>query len=128
MTAIKILLVEDHLVAQKIAVAVLKSLNCDIDVASDGKIALAKSYQKTYDLILLDIGLPDMDGHAVTLKIRQDKKGAKRTPIVALTAHADEQEKAKALQSGMDDFLAKPLTPQMAQQILDRYCHQKNAR
>jgi len=100
METIKILLVEDHLIAQKIAVAVLKSLSCDIDVAGDGHTALAKSHQKIYDLIFMYIGLPDMDGHAVTIKIRQYEKSAKHTPIVALLLTLTNRKKQKLWNPG----------------------------
>ena len=91
------------------------------NMAEDGQNALAKFQNKTYDLVFMDIGLPDMDGHAVTMKIREHEKGIRHAPIVALTAHANDAEKAKAMASGMDGFYAKPLTPQIAQQVLSQY-------
>jgi CheY-like chemotaxis protein len=102
MKTIKILLVEDHLIAQKMVSLVLGSLNCQVEIAADGKTALEKSQMTDYDLILMDIGLPDIDGHTVTEKIRKNEKNTRRVPIVALTAHADESEKTKASRSGMD--------------------------
>lgn len=121
MKTIQILLVEDHPLAQKMAEAILKSLNCQIDIANDGQSALEKAKSKTYDLVLMDVGLPDIDGHEVTVKIREHEKGTRHTPIVALTAHANEEEKAKAMAAGMDDFQVKPLTPEGAEKILSKY-------
>lgn len=115
-------MIEDNPIALKIAALALKGLGCEVDTAEDGKAALAKHAENVYDLILMDIGLPDMDGHEVTIKIREKEKSANRhTPIVALTAHADEEQQAKAVAAGMDGFFAKPLTSSLAQQILNQY-------
>ncbi len=121
MKIIQILLVEDHPLAQKMTSVVLQSLNCQVDVAGDGQTALTKAQSKDYDLIFMDVGLPDMDGHAVAMKIREYEQSNRHTPIVALTAHADDAEKAKAMASGMDGFHVKPLTPQIAREVLSKY-------
>lgn len=121
MKLMQILLVEDHPIAQKMASTVLESLNCQVDVAGDGETALSKVQNKIYDLIFMDIGLPDIDGHTVARKIREYEKNTRHILIVALTANTDDEERAKVMASGMDDFYAKPLTPQIAQQILSKY-------
>lgn len=122
MSKIKVLVVEDNLLAQKIAAKAFAALGCEVDTADDGHAALAKHADKVYDLIIMDIGLPDMDGHEVTMKIREKEKNTQcHTPIVALTAHAAEEQKAKALAAGMDGFFAKPLMPPLAKQILSQY-------
>lgn len=122
MEKIRVLVVEDNLLAQKIAAKAFAALGCEVDTADDGKAALEKHAGKVYDLILMDIGLPDMNGHEVTMEIRKKEKSTQRhTPIVALTAHADEEQKAKASAAGMDGFFAKPLMPPLAQQILTQY-------
>jgi CheY-like chemotaxis protein len=90
-------------------------------VAEDGETALSKVQKKNYDLIFMDIGLPDIDGYTVTLKIRKRERTTRHTPIVALTANANEPEKAKAMAAGMDDFYAKPLTAEIAKKILNQH-------
>lgn len=118
----QILLVEDHPVAQKMAATILESLGCNVDVADDGKAALTKISNKTYDLIFMDIVLPDINGNEVTREIRKyEHSHSHHTPIVALTSNDSEEEKNKSLEAGMDDYCLKPLTPQAAQEVLDHY-------
>lgn len=124
MKIIQALVVEDHPVAQEMAAHVLKLLHCEVDVADSGEIALAKTRSKNYDLIFIDIGLPGMDGYTVTLKIREYEKTAQHAVIVALTSSDDDVEKAQAIASGMDDFYGKPLTRQIAQNIISQYIKQ----
>ena len=124
---IQILLIEDHPIARMMLSKILESLHCQIDVAEDGETALNKAKNKNYDLIFMDIGLPDMDGYTVTLKIREREKTTQRIPIVALTANANDAEKAKAMASGIDDFYAKPLTTEIAQKIINHYVKQQYA-
>ena len=121
MKIIQALVVEDHSVAQEMAAHVLKSLNCEVDVADSGEIALAKTQEKNYDLIFIDISLPNIDGYTVSRKIRKHEKTAQRATIVALTSSDYDAEKAQAIASGMDDFYGKPLTPQIAQKIISQY-------
>jgi len=121
MKSIKILLVEDNPLVQKVATTILQSCYCEVDLAKDGQTALDKIHQHIYDLIFMDIGLPDTDGHTVTMKIREFEKDIRHTPIIALTAHASETERAEGLKAGMDDYFAKPLTLTLAKQILQQY-------
>lgn len=106
-----ILLVEDNELNQKIAVTMLDDMGHQIDVASNGEEALAKFNTNDYDLIFMDIGLPDMDGLDVTSKIRQqeDLTRSKNTPIVAMTAHVYEEDKNNCLEAGMNDVITKPV-------------------
>lgn len=115
----RILLVEDHPIAQKMVSGILQSINCQVDIAGDGKTALSQVYNKNYDLIFMDIGLPDMDGHKVTMKIREYQKNSRHIPIIALTAHVNDSEKAMA--ANMDGFYGKPLTLELAKEILNQY-------
>lgn len=121
MKAIKILLVEDNPLVQKVTATIMQSCHCEVDLARDGQTALDKIQQQIYDLIIMDIGLPDIDGHNVTMKIREFEKNIRHTPIVALTAHASEKERAEGLKAGMDDYFSKPLTLPLAKQILQQY-------
>lgn len=123
---IRVLLVEDHPMAQKLASVLLKSLNCHVETASDGKTALEQFQSNPFDLVLLDIGLPDMSGLEVAAKIREvEKKSASHTPIIALTAHIDDAEKNKGLSSGIDEFYNKPLTSDTGKQILEKISNKK---
>ncbi len=103
-----VLLVEDQPLAAHVARQLLQDHQCASDLAETGKEALAKVKQKHYDLILMDIGLPDVDGIAVTRSIRLDID-AETTPIVALTAHAAAEQRECCLQAGMQDIFTKPL-------------------
>lgn len=121
MKIIQALVVEDHPMAQEMAAHVLQSLNCEVDVADTGEIALLKTQNKTYDLIFIDLTLPNIDGYAVSRKIREHEKTARHATIVALTSSDYDTEKAQAIASGMDDFYGKPLTIQMAQKIINQF-------
>ncbi|HMM10886.1 MAG TPA: response regulator [Bacteroidales bacterium] len=118
-----ILLVEDNELNQKFALAVLRKLGYQIDVAENGLVGLEKFKSKKYDIILMDIQMPEMNGIEATMAIRQIEalEGAnKHIPIIAVTAFALEQDRKNCTEAGMDDFLAKPYKPQeLEQKILD---------
>jgi len=117
----KVLLVEDTPIAIKVAVIILNMLGCKIDVAEKGMVALEMATKNKYDLILMDIGLPDIDGLTVTKQIRQQELEGKHVPIIALTAHSETAIKEKLFEVGLDDLLIKPLTIMNGQQLLQRY-------
>jgi CheY-like chemotaxis protein len=120
----KILLVEDSPLPQMIVKAVLQQLDCSVDVADTGEGSVALCIKNHYDLILMDIGLPGIDGIMAAQLIREQEKHGHHVPIIALTAHDDLAMKTKALAAGMDDYLIKPLTLQTAQAVLNQYCCQ----
>lgn len=109
-----VLLVEDYQVNQKVGSAMLEYLGCSVDVAENGRIAVDFHGRKTYDLILMDCQMPEMDGYEATRVIREIEAGTggsgRRTPIVALTAHAMEGDRERSIAAGMDDHLSKPFT------------------
>lgn len=113
----RILLVEDHPLAADIAKIILLDLNCEVDIASNANEAIAQTEKNTYDLIFMDIGLPDVDGYEVTKQIRKNK----RVPIIALTAHADKQDREECLKSGMDAILIKPLFKEKALNVINTF-------
>jgi two-component system, OmpR family, aerobic respiration control sensor histidine kinase ArcB len=121
---IRVLVVEDHPIAQKIARLVLEGLSCYADIAGSSKEALELFVQHSYDLIFMDIGLPDMDGLHTTACIRseEDKSNFSSVPIVGLTAHTDEQLRLEVLEAGMNDLIAKPLAKENCTEILNRFC------
>lgn len=118
---LNVLLVEDNELNQKFAVAVLRKLGHQIDVAENGLIALEKIKGKNYDIILMDIQMPEMNGIEATRAIRQLEalEGGKHVPIVAVTAFALEQDRKNCADAGMDDFLAKPYKPHELEQKIN---------
>lgn len=124
----KVLLVEDMPIAQKAAGLCLTAFGCTVDIAATGREALALFSQQRYTLILMDLGLPDMDGITVTDTIRrmEASEDKRPTPIIALTAHEAEDIRASCLEAGMNDFLIKPLTRAKAQAILEKYGHHRS--
>ena len=109
--AIKILLVEDYPTNQKLAVNYLKSDGFLVDIAENGKIAVEKFEKNQYNLILMDIQMPVMDGYEATKQIRKIEYNLKKikTPIIAMTAHSLKCFKNQCLMAGMDDYIAKPI-------------------
>jgi PAS domain S-box-containing protein len=102
----RILLVEDNLINRTVALHILNAAGCITDIAKDGGEAIQKFNDNNYDLILSDLSLPDMDGFAIAKYIRNTKSSI---PIIAVTAHSNEETKKEAFQSGMNDFICKPL-------------------
>jgi len=103
-----VLLVEDVLVNQKIAGAMLSNLGVTNDIASDGVEAIELWSKNQYDLIFMDCRMPNMDGYQATQSIRQQEKEGEYISILALTANATEEDREKCISSGMDDIILKP--------------------
>ena len=118
----KILLVEDDKLAAKIAESILTELNCVIDIAPNAKTALRLVQEKDYQLILMDIGLPDMDGIALTHRIRlQQWQRTDTTPIIGLTAHIDVENRQRCLDACMNTVMLKPFRKEMAVELLKTF-------
>lgn len=105
---INILLVEDNELNQLLAVKVFEKFDKTIDIADNGKIAIEKIEKNNYDIILMDIQMPEMDGIELTKYIRANFGTKSKTPIIALTAHATVIEEKRCLDNGMNDYLSKP--------------------
>jgi signal transduction histidine kinase/CheY-like chemotaxis protein len=104
------LLAEDNLINQKVLAKLLEKLDIQSEVANNGKEAVALYLQNDYDIIFMDLHMPEMDGFEATAKIQASDKYQKRqTPIIAVTASVFEQDKVKAISNGMDDFITKPV-------------------
>jgi CheY-like chemotaxis protein len=117
----KVLIVEDNLVNQKVVLKMLQNLGCDAEVAGNGLEALQALDCASYDLILMDCQMPEMDGYQTTAEIRRRENGRGRLPIIALTAHAMQGDRERCLEAGMDDYLSKPINPQALSSALRRW-------
>ena len=119
---LRILLAEDNAVNQKVAARLLEKQGHSVEVASDGMEALAAFTRDAFDLILMDVQMPVMDGYDATLAIRAAEQGTGRhVPIVALTAHAMKGDREICLNAGMDDYLGKPIRPRELASVLERW-------
>jgi PAS domain S-box-containing protein len=108
--SLRILLAEDNLVNQKLAIRLLQKRGHTVVTASNGKEALAALERERFDLVLMDVQMPEMNGFEATALIREkERTTGGRMPIVALTAHAMKGDRERCLESGMDDYLAKPI-------------------
>ena len=122
-TDARVLLAEDHPVNAEIACALLGECGCRVTVANNGHEAVAAFQHGAFDLVLMDIQMPEMDGIEATQKIRQLERagGGERVPIVALTANALRDDRSAALAAGMDDYLTKPVTGDRLREALVRW-------
>ena len=119
----RILLVEDNPVNQEVNGELLASLGCAVEIASTGLEAITAFDRARYDAILMDCQMPELDGLEATRRIRAREEGAThpRTPIIALTAHAFEEDRQRCLAAGMDDYLSKPMSIAALAEALARW-------
>jgi len=118
-----VLVVEDTPMNQQLAQWTLEKLGCSVDIAANGKMAIEKIRAKAYDLILMDLQMPDMDGISATYEIRRIEvtEALQMTPIVAMTAHVLDEDRALARKAGMQDFLIKPVSASEFQRVLNKF-------
>jgi signal transduction histidine kinase/ActR/RegA family two-component response regulator len=118
---LKVLLVEDNPVNQKVALHLLRKQKHEVHIAPDGLAALTMFDRETYDVILMDLQMPNLDGIEATRAIRDRERSAgRRTPIVGLTASAMREDEARCLEAGMDAYLAKPVKPEEMHAVITR--------
>jgi PAS domain S-box-containing protein len=119
----RILIVEDNITNQQVALAMLNRLGYRADVTANGKEALEMMRTISYDLVLMDCQMPEMDGFEATAAIRRGEAGPAdpQMPIVAMTAHAMQTDRERCLQAGMNDYLAKPVDPGQLAEVLDHW-------
>ena len=119
----KVLVVEDNKTNQKVIVAKLEKFNIVPELAENGQLALVKLMQHRYDLIFMDCHMPIMDGYNATRQLRllETSRGLPRQTVIALTANALSDDRAKCLAVGMDDYLSKPLVTSQLRVLLAKY-------
>ncbi|MFZ5515760.1 MAG: response regulator [Candidatus Zhuqueibacterota bacterium] len=115
-----ILLAEDNIINQKVAIALISKTGIPTVVAGDGKSAVDRLSQGHFDLVLMDVQMPTMDGFAATQFIRNELK-MRHIPIIAMTAHAMKGDKERCLEVGMNDYLSKPIQPTELYSMLSKW-------
>lgn len=119
----RILLVEDNFTNQKVAMAILKKLNIQVDVSSNGLEALNALKSIPYDIVLMDCQMPEMDGYEATRNIRGLDSGVlnSKIPVIAMTANAMQGDREKCIEAGMDDYIAKPIDPVKLVKVIEKW-------
>jgi two-component system sensor histidine kinase/response regulator len=120
----RILLAEDNLVNQKVAVGLLRKLGYTCEVVGNGLEVLRSLEQRCFDLVLMDCQMPECDGYEATRRLRQ--RGL-CVPIVAMTANAMAGDRERCIEAGMDDFLTKPVSPAALRAILEQWLGSKSS-
>lgn len=116
----KILLAEDNIINQKVAIRMLNSSGYKVDAVMNGEQAINIYSDQDYDLILMDVQMPEMDGFTATKKIREMDPPKNSIPIIAITAHALVGDRERCLEAGMNDYVSKPIMAKDIVQIIDR--------
>ncbi|MEI7983007.1 MAG: response regulator, partial [Bacteroidota bacterium] len=121
--ALRILLAEDNLINQKVARVILEKLGHHVDLAENGRTAVEMFTKKDYDLVLMDIFMPEMDGREATVKIREiEASSGNRFPvhICAITANSSGEDEEQCLLAGMNSYISKPFKLEQLTKILNR--------
>jgi CheY-like chemotaxis protein len=115
-----VLIVEDNEIAMNVEKLLFENLNCIVDCATNGELAVDYAAKNEYDLIIMDIGLPGIDGIETTLQIRLNEKKLNRCfiPIVAVTGNADPTQHILCTRAGINEVIVKPLSMNVAKSIL----------
>jgi CheY-like chemotaxis protein/HPt (histidine-containing phosphotransfer) domain-containing protein len=119
---VRILLAEDNITNQQVAVGLLKKLGFRVDAVANGLEAVMALEDIAYDLVLMDIQMPEMDGLEATKKIRTSKSVLNpNLPIIAMTAHAMQGDRENCLLAGMNDYISKPVSPKVLAEKIDQW-------
>jgi CheY-like chemotaxis protein len=131
---VRILLCDDNAINQKVAARILQTIGYEPDLAANGRLALEAIDKKPYDIIFMDVMMPEMDGLEATRNIRERQKDPtthpnyqSRTVIIAMTAQAMQGDREKCLAAGMDDYLSKPILPKDVRAMIERWGSQMAA-
>jgi two-component system sensor histidine kinase/response regulator len=120
LNGVKVLLVEDNEINMELAIELLQDVGIEVDTAENGLIAVQKVQENSYDLVLMDIQMPELDGLSATRQIRSDKR-FESLPILAMTAHAMKGEREKSINAGMNDHITKPIDPHVLYSSVIRF-------
>lgn len=118
---VRILLVEDYVINQDVAVRQLEKLGYRADVVDDGLAALKALEGDRYDIVLMDCQMPELDGYAASVEIRNREVGGTHTPIIAMTANAMAGDREKCIAAGMDDYITKPIQANDLKRVLEQW-------
>ena len=122
----QVLLAEDNLTNQEVACALMAELNIQVSIANNGKEAVEAVKSRHFDLVFMDLQMPEMDGFTATRLIRQDKNN-QHLPIIAMTAHAMQGDREKCLNAQMDDYITKPIDVDKFFTLLDKWLKPESA-
>ena len=118
---VRTLVIEDLEIAQVVAENLLEELNSEVNIASSASQAFEQLFSNHFDIIFIDINLPDLDGFEIASTIRMMQRSSKRIPLIAVTANSSEDLEAKTKRSGFDDFLIKPLTLEAVRHVMFKH-------
>ena len=116
-----ILIAEDNMINQKLIVRILKILGQEADVTTNGKEALQAVHKKNYDIVLMDVQMPEMDGNEATQRIRSEVPQQNQPVIIAMTAHTLQGDREKCLEAGMNDYMSKPILIDDVRNMLQKW-------
>jgi two-component system sensor histidine kinase/response regulator len=126
--SLRILLADDNLVNQRVAMTMLAKMGHRITLATNGLEALELWRQSDFDLVLMDVQMPEMTGLQATMQIRREEAIGAHVPIVAMTASAMSEERDRCLAAGMDDFISKPVSYNVIEQMITAtFSHRERA-
>jgi CheY-like chemotaxis protein len=119
--AVRVLVAEDNAVNRLLVKRMFEKLGCRIDLAGNGREAVDMASQLRYDIIFMDCFMPELDGYSASRELRELEQTERRVPIVALTANAMADDRAKCIAAGMDDYLSKPVSIDDLRKTLERW-------
>jgi len=128
LSAVRILLAEDNITNQQVALGILRKLGLSADAVANGTEALKALESIPYDLVLMDVQMPEMDGYEATQQIRNPQSAVANhgIPIIAMTAHAMQGDRERCLEAGMNDYVTKPVSPQALVEALEKWLPKEN--
>jgi CheY-like chemotaxis protein len=116
----RVLLAEDNALNRRVASTILARLGCDVTEAENGALAIRFLEEKPFDLVFMDVQMPEMDGLEATRRIRENPSWV-NLPIIALTAHAMKSDRERCLEGGMSDYISKPLRAADVERIVEKW-------